>query len=158
MKVFCPVLLSGKFFPTKCANRGVRGGQNISPPLIWTEVPEGVKSFAVSVIDRHPIANEWVHWFVVNLSPITRELNERASTIGTEMPGGSLELRNSFGKQGWGGPEPPRGSGAHPYECTVYALSVADLELGPFATLQETMKAIAPRLITSASVTGYFEQ
>jgi Raf kinase inhibitor-like YbhB/YbcL family protein len=158
MKILCPALLSGRYFPTKCANRGVKGGQNVSPPLIWTEVPEGVKSFAVSIIDRHPIAKDWVHWFVVNMPPITRGLNERASNLGTEMPDGCIELRNSFGKQGWGGPEPPRGSGAHPYECTVYALSVADLELGPFASLQETMKAITPRIIASASITGYFEQ
>jgi hypothetical protein len=158
MKVFCPVLLSGKFFPTKCANRGVKGGQNISPPLAWTDVPDGVLSFAISVIDHHPVANEWVHWFVVNIPPIVRELSERASNVSTYMPEGSLELRNSFGKQGWGGPEPPRGSGTHPYECTVYALSVADLELGPFASREEVLKAIAPRLIARASVTGYFEQ
>lgn len=158
MKLFCPALLSGKFFPTKCANRGVKGGQNVSPPLIWTEVPPGVKSFAVSVIDRHPAANNWVHWFVVGLPPIIRELNERASEIYTEMPEGCIELRNSFGEQGWGGPQPPRGSGAHPYECTVYALSASDLELGPFATLDECQAAIAPHLMTSASTIGYFEQ
>ncbi len=158
MKLFCPVLLNGKFFPTKCANRGVRGGQNISPPFAWTDVPEGVRSYALSVIDYHPAANGWVHWFVVNIPPIVRELSERASNLKTAMPDGALELRNSFGQQGWGGPEPPRGSGTHPYECTVYALSVDDLELGPFATYQEAMKAIAPRCIASASVTGYFEQ
>ena len=90
MKIFCPALLSGKFFPTKCANRGVRGGQNLSPPLIWTEIPDGVKSFAVSVIDRHPAATEWIPSFVVNLPPIPRELNERASNKRTEMPGGSM--------------------------------------------------------------------
>jgi Raf kinase inhibitor-like YbhB/YbcL family protein len=158
MKIFCPALLSGRFFPTKCANRGVRGGQNVSPALIWTEVPEGVKSFAVSVIDCHPIAKDWTHWFVVNIPPIVRGLEERASNQGTEMPDGCIELRNSFGQQGWGGPEPPRGSGIHPYECTVYALSVADVELGPYSSLQDTLKAITPRIITSASITGYFEQ
>lgn len=158
MKVFCPILLNGRYFPTKCANRGVRGGQNISPPLIWTDVPAGVKSFAVSVIDHHPIAHDWVHWFIVNLPRVMRELPENVSTHKAELPDGCVELRNSFGAQGWGGPEPPRGSGAHPYECTVYALSVDDAQLGPFATLQDAMKAITPHLIMSASVTGYFEQ
>jgi Raf kinase inhibitor-like YbhB/YbcL family protein len=158
MKLFCPALLNGRYFPTKYANRGVRGGQNISPPLIWTDVPAGVQSFAVSVIDHHPIAHDWVHWFIVNLPLVMRELPENVSTHKTDLPDGCVELRNSFGAQGWGGPEPPRGSGAHPYECTVYALSVEDAELGPFATLQDAMKAITPRLITSASVTGYFEQ
>jgi Raf kinase inhibitor-like YbhB/YbcL family protein len=158
MKIFCPALLSGKFFPTKCASRGVKGGQNVSPPLIWTEVPSEAKSFAVLVIDRHPMANNWVHWAVIDLPPIIRGLNERASEVHNEMPEGCLELRNSFGEQGWGGPLPPRGSGAHPYECTVYALSEPKLELGPFATLDEYMTAIAPHLIDSASTVGFFEQ
>ena len=158
MKIFCPALLNGRYFPTKCANRGVKGGQNVSPPLVWTEVPEDVRSFAVSVIDYHPIANAWVHWFIVNIPPFIRGIDERASNVHTAMPEGSIELRNSFGQQGWGGPEPPRGSGPHPYECTVYALRVTDLEVGPYATLEECLKAMAPHLIVASSVTGYFEQ
>lgn len=158
MKVFCPVLLSGKYFPTKCANRGIRGGQNISPHIIWTDVPPGTASFTLSVIDRHPIAHNWVHWIVVNIDPTVREIHEKASRIRDAMPPACLEVRNSFGEIGWGGPQPPRGSGMHQYEITVSALATPQLSLGPFATLDEYLGVMAPHVIASGSVSGYFDQ
>lgn len=158
MKVFCPALLSGKYLPTKCAHRGVPGGQNISPPIEWTDVPPGVKSFAFSIIDRHPIARNWLHWFVFNIPSTVREIRERASGIRDELPPGAVEVRNSFGETGYGGPKPPRGSGVHQYEITVYGLSAETLGIGPFASLAECLDAIRPLLLDSATVTGTFEQ
>ncbi len=158
MKLFCPVLLSGKYFPTKCARRGVKSGQNVSPPLEWTEVPPGTKSFALSIIDRHPRANNWVHWFVLNIPGTLRGINERASGIREAMPPGALEIRNSFGDIGYGGPQPPRWSGAHEYECTVYALSEEEVPLGPFSTLEECLAKIKPHILATATASGTFEQ
>lgn len=158
MKVICPALLSGKYLPTKCARRSVKGGQNVSPPITWTEVPAGVRSFALSVIDRHPNANDWVHWLVANIPPAVREIAEHASTIRDKMPPGAIEFRNSFGDLGYGGPQPPRGSGSHAYEITVYALTLESVPLGPFATLQEFLAHVRPNLVTSASTSGSFEQ
>ncbi len=158
MNVFCPVLLSGKYLPTKCAHRRVSGGQNIAPPVEWAEVPSGVKSFALSIIDRHPVANNWVHWFVVNIPAAVREIHEGASGIRDLLPPGSLEIRNSYGDIGYGGPNPPRGSGAHVYEITVYALSIGSTGLGPFATLDECLAGIRPHVVASANTAGTFEQ
>jgi phosphatidylethanolamine-binding protein (PEBP) family uncharacterized protein len=45
-------------------------------------------SYAVSIIDRHPIAQNWVHWFVSNIPPVTREIKEHASGIRDKMPTG----------------------------------------------------------------------
>jgi len=158
MKLFCPVLLSGKYFPTKCARRGVKGGQNISPPLVWTDVPAGVQSFALSIVDLHPIANNWVHWLVANIPPTRREIAERASGIRDAMPPGALEFRNSFGDIGYGGPQPPRGSGAHIYEITIYALSLEAVSLGPYAPLEELLEKIRPHIVATAVTSGTFEQ
>jgi Raf kinase inhibitor-like YbhB/YbcL family protein len=158
MKVFCPALLSGKYLPTKCAHRNVRGGQNISPPVGWTEVPEGTQSFALSIIDLHPVAKNWVHWYVINLPATVREIPERASGIHRALPGNSLELRNSYGENGYGGPNPPRGSGTHEYEIAVFALDVPSLPLGPFATRHECSAAMQSHVLASASLVGTFEQ
>lgn len=158
MKVFCPALMSGKYFPTKCARREVKGGQNVSPPLVWTDIPRGVTSFAIAMVDRHPNANDWVHWLVANIPPATREIRERASRVRDEMPPGALEFRNSFGDIGYGGPQPPRGSGAHVYEITLYALSIEAIELGPYATLEELLEEIRPHIVTTAVTSGTFEQ
>lgn len=158
MKVYCPALMSGKYLPTKCARREVKGGQNVSPPLVWTDIPPGVMSFAISIVDRHPNANDWVHWLVANIPPGTREIRERASRIRDEMPPGALEFRNSFGDMGYGGPQPPRGSGVHIYEITVYALSLEAVSLGPYATLEELLEEIRPHIVTTAVTSGTFEQ
>ncbi|HSQ75094.1 MAG TPA: YbhB/YbcL family Raf kinase inhibitor-like protein [Bacteroidota bacterium] len=158
MKVFCPALLSGKYFPTKCARREVKGGQNVSPPLVWTDIPPGVMSFAISMVDRHPIANDWVHWLVANIPRETREIREGASRIRYAIPPGALEFRNSFGDMGYGGPQPPRGSGAHVYEITLYALSIEAIELGPYATLEELLEEISPHVVATAMTSGTFEQ
>ena len=32
------------------------GGKNVSIPLAWQNAPEGTKSFALSIVDPHPVA------------------------------------------------------------------------------------------------------
>ncbi len=112
---------NGDEIPAKFAMKSVAGGKNISPQLSWKGAPEGTKSFAVTCIDLHPLAKRWVHWMVVNIPADKDSLPEGAS--GKKMPKGSLEIENSFGDNGWGGPQPPPGSGKHEYLFTVYALS-----------------------------------
>ncbi len=158
MRVICPALLSGKYLPTKYAHRNVKGGQNISPVVGWTDVPEGTQSFVLTVIDRHPVAKNWVHWYVINIPSSIREIPERASGVYHGMPDGCMELRNSYGDNGYGGPFPPRGTGPHSYEFTVYALNVPSLSLGPFATAHECSAAMHGHILGSASATGTFEQ
>jgi Raf kinase inhibitor-like YbhB/YbcL family protein len=158
MKVFCPALLSGKYIPTKCAHRDVKGGQNVSPAVEWTEVPGGTESFALSIIDRHPVAKNWVHWYVINMPATARAVSEHASGVHRALPGDSMELRNSYGDNGYGGPNPPRGSGAHEYEITVYALDIPSLDLGPYATLKDCTAAMHGHLLASATVVGSFQQ
>lgn len=132
------------------------GGKNISIPLQWSEVPQGVKSFAVSVIDPHPVANNWIHWLVINIPADTRSLPEGAS--GANMPAEAKELQNSFGKPGYGGPQPPKGTGEHPYVVTVYALDTEGLALNPKAGLEAFQRAIEGHVLGKAEVTGLFEQ
>jgi Raf kinase inhibitor-like YbhB/YbcL family protein len=158
MRVLCPALLSGKYLPTKCAHRNVKGGQNVSPGVEWTDVPPGTKSFVLSIIDRHPVANNWVHWQLVNIPPSVREIPERASGAFRVLPAECMELRNSYGENGYGGPNPPRGTGAHEYEITVHALDLPVLSLGPFATLTECLAAMQGHVLTTASIFGTFQQ
>ncbi|MFW6415067.1 MAG: YbhB/YbcL family Raf kinase inhibitor-like protein [Thermodesulfobacteriota bacterium] len=141
--------------PVKYAMPGA-GGENISIPLSWSNAPEGTKSFAISIIDPHPVANNWVHWIVVNIPPDATELEEGAS--GRKMPQGAMELQNSFGNTGYGGPQPPKGSGEHPYVVTVYSLSSEKLDLDPQADLPDFEEAIKGKVLDKAEITGTFEQ
>jgi Raf kinase inhibitor-like YbhB/YbcL family protein len=147
----------GQRMPVKYANTGVGGGQNISIPLSWENPPEGTKSFAVATVDRHPVANNWVHWLVINIPGSVISLPEGASGT-NNMPAGAKELNNTFGFQGYGGPQPPPGTGDHDYETTIYALNVEGLNLEANTSLGQFMDAIQGRVLGSAKLTGKFSR
>jgi Raf kinase inhibitor-like YbhB/YbcL family protein len=91
---------------------------------------------------------------VINIPKDVMSLEEGAS--GKKMPSGSAELKSSFGDMGYGGPQPPKGTGDHPYVVTLYALNVEKLELGVNTSLSAFKKAIEGKVIESASVTGMY--
>ncbi len=143
--------------PVKCAHKTVVGGRNISPGFAWTDVPATVKSFALSIIDPHPVAANWVHWFLINIPLRERQIVEGASRTNS-LPPGSRELMNSFNELGYGGPAPPKGSGRHPYVATLYALNVESLSLGVDTPLSKFLRTIEGKVIAEATVTGFYER
>jgi Raf kinase inhibitor-like YbhB/YbcL family protein len=130
------------------------GGKNTSIPFSWKNVPPGTRSFALSIVDPHPVARNWVHWLVINIPKDVTAIEEGAS--GKKMPKGSVELKNSFGSVGYGGPQPPPGTGDHPYVVAIHALNVEKLDIGVSATLAVFKKAIEEKVIGSAAVTGFY--
>lgn len=130
---------------------------NTSIPLEWNKAPEGTKSFAIFMVDLHPVANNWAHWVVIDIPADARSLAEDVSK--TDMlPTGSKELKNSFGGKGYGGPQPPRGSGDHEYKTIIYALDVETLDIATdkisyadFETLVEN------HIIEKAEISGFYE-
>ncbi len=132
------------------------GGKNLSIPLSWKNAPPGTRSFALAMVDPHPIAQNWVHWLVINIPAGITSMAEGASR--KKMPPGAAELKNSFGEVGYGGPQPPQGSGEHPYVFTLYALRVEKLDLGANTSLSALKKAIEGKVIQSVSLTGKYER
>jgi len=132
------------------------GGDNVSIPLKWDGIPEGTKSFALTMVDQHQVAKKWVHWMVIDIPPEVTSLPEGAS--GKDMPPGALEIKNSFGDVGYRGPQPPKGTGPHKYLVTIYALKDARLDLKPNATLADFQNAIKGKALEEHSITGLFEQ
>jgi Raf kinase inhibitor-like YbhB/YbcL family protein len=130
------------------------GGQNLSLPLAWSGAPAGAKSFALTIIDPHPVAHNWVHWLVADIPGDATSLAEGAS--GRKMPPGAVELKNSWGELSYGGPQPPKGTGDHPYVVTLYALSVAKLDLKPAASWADLKKAMEGKILGTATITGYY--
>jgi len=130
------------------------GGKNISVPLAWRNAPPGTKSFALSMVDPHPVAQNWVHWLVINIPADAASLIEGASM--KKMPHGAIELKNSFGEIGYGGPQPPKGTGDHPYVFTLYALSVEKLDPGTNVSLSAFKKALDGKILGSATITGKY--
>ena len=153
MEITSSAFQDGDKIPVKYVMPGA-GGQNVSVPLKWSNPPAGVQSFALAMVDPHPIARNWVHWLVVDLPPDVTSVPEGGSGMG--LPPGAVELQNSFGATGYGGPQPPRGSGDHPYVFTLYALSVSKVEIGKSAGLAAFKQALEGKTLATATLTGYF--
>jgi hypothetical protein len=153
MEISSTAFKDGEKIPIQYVMPGA-GGKNISIPLAWKNVPPGTKSFCLSIVDPHPVAQHWVHWLVINIPVQVNTLEEGASK--KRMPKGSIELKNSWGDVGYGGPQPPKGTGDHPYVTTLYALNVEKLDLGVNTSLSAFKKAIEGRVISSASITSKY--
>jgi Raf kinase inhibitor-like YbhB/YbcL family protein len=118
---------------------------NVSPPLEWAGAPDGTKSFALACVDIHPIARNYVHWLVADLSPQLSSLPEGAA--GSSDPD-FTEVKP------YAGPFPP--SGTHDYEFTLYALQTDTLGVRPGATLQEFRDAAEQQSLATATLIGKF--
>jgi hypothetical protein len=153
MELSSSALREGEKIPTQYVMSGA-GGKNISIPLSWKNVPSGAKSFALSMVDPHPVAQNWIHWFVINIPANVVAIEEGASR--KKMPSGTVELRNSFGDIGYGGPQPPKGSGDHPYVFTLYALNVDKLDLAANTSLPAFKKALEGKILGSTTLTGMY--
>ncbi|MEA1064487.1 kinase inhibitor [Apirhabdus apintestini] len=104
-------------------------GDNISPHLAWSDVPEGTKSFVITCFDPDaPTGSGWWHWVVANISADTRQLAQGAGSGLAALPKGALQTRTDFGDAKYGGAAPPKGE-SHRYIFTVHALDTAQLDV-----------------------------
>lgn len=128
------------------------GGQNISPDLTWEDIPEGTKSFAITIFDPDaPTGSGWWHWVVINIPATITSI-----PLGGPLPPQAIEKPNDFGFPGYGGPYPPPGP-PHRYIHTVHALNVESLDLPEEATNAATRFHIHGSEIARASLTGTFQ-
>ena len=119
---------------------------NVSPELWWEDPPEGTLSFALAMVDKDPVAHNYVHWLLVDLTPDITMLPEGAGAGG--LPNIAFEVSP------YAGPVPP--SGTHDYEFTVYALDTEEVDLPPNASLQEFEEAVEPYTLETATLVGTF--
>jgi hypothetical protein len=109
-------------------------GDNLSPALAWSGVPDGTKSLALTVYDPDaPTGSGWWHWVVFDIPAGTSALPKGVGK-GAALPVGTRQGRNDFGTSEFGGACPPVGDKPHHYIFTVYALKVPKLEVGADAS------------------------
>ncbi len=98
-------------------------GENISPPLEWSGIPEAARSMVLIVDDpdapdpKAPTVT-WVHWVLINIPTTTTTLAEGASS--KNLPSGSEEGLNDWNNSCYEGACPP--IGRHRYFHKLYAL------------------------------------
>jgi len=133
-------------------------GQDISPPLSWTAVPDGTKSLVLIVDDPDapdPAAPKmtWVHWVLYNIPPNTSGLPEGIESKG--LPSGTAQGINDWQRTGYGGPCPPVGS--HRYFHKLYALDAVlpDLKHPTKAALEKAMQG---HVIAHSELIGRYQR
>lgn len=124
--------------------------QDISPPLHWSDAPAGTQSFALILDDPDAPAGPWVHWVLFNLPANLRDLPEKATP-----PQGSLEGKNGWGRVGYGGPCPPRGS--HRYLFKLYALDTS-LTLARGAGKAQLLTSMEGHILAQAELVGTYSR
>jgi Raf kinase inhibitor-like YbhB/YbcL family protein len=124
-------------------------GEDVSPPLRWSNAPEGTRSLALVVDDPDAPGGVFTHWIAWALDPAAEGLAE-----GEPAP---REGHNDFGTRGYRGPCPPPGHGRHRYVFRLYALD-AEPELAAAATKAQVEQAIAGHVLTTAELVGTYER
>jgi len=129
-------------------------GEDISPPLQWSDPPQGTQSFALIADDPDAPVGTWVHWVLYNLPAETRALPE-AVPPDADLPDGSRHGQNSGGRLGYGGPCPP--SGTHRYFFKLYALgTVLDLDAG--ASKKQVLQAMEGHILAQTELMGVYSR
>lgn len=136
------------------------GGDNVSPQLYWLNVPDGTKSFALTMYDRDaPTGSGFWHWMVFDIPPMVMEIPAGAGDPGLHlMPKAAVQSINDYGQHGYGGPKPPHGHGWHNYMITIYALKVAKLGLTRDALPAQVGFLLWLNTIEKASMVFYYER
>jgi Raf kinase inhibitor-like YbhB/YbcL family protein len=134
-------------------------GDDVSPPLKWSKLPEGVMELALIADDPDaPSPEPWVHWVMYKIPAKASELKENIEKAGQPGdPAGSMQGKNSFGRTGYGGPAPPPGHGLHHYHFKVYALR-EPLEAKPGLTKKELLELMKGRVLAQGELVGTYER
>lgn len=129
-------------------------GEDLSPPLRWTDAPAGTASFALVCADPDAPGGTFYHWAIFDVPPTAREL---AEGLAAAVPG-MRQARNDFGRPGYRGPCPPRGHGPHHYHFTLYALSVPHIEVAQGADCRAVEAAAQRHSLATAELVGVYER
>ena len=142
MKLTSPAFTNQTIIPQKYTCQG----KDINPPLTLSNIPQGTISLALIIDDPDAPMGTWNHWLIWNIKP-TEEIKEDSA------PG--TQGKNSWGRNDYGGPCPPRGK--HRYVFKLYALD-SSLDLPTGATKAELEKAMMGHILERAELLGVYQK
>jgi Raf kinase inhibitor-like YbhB/YbcL family protein len=130
-------------------------GADISPDLIWSGVPGEADSLVLIMDDPDAPRGTFTHWIVYNIPPERSQLPQDVPDSDT-LSDGSRQGINGFGKTGYGGPCPPKGS-QHRYVFRLYAV---DTVLDPSGQVDRPVleNALAGHVIAQGELPGTYQR
>lgn len=123
-------------------------GDDIIPPLEWSNIPDKTKSFALIMEDPQAPKGVWDHLIIWNIDSKINKLNNE--NIDRFVIG-----RNSWGKNKYGGPCPPKTDTEHLYIFKLYSLDIF-LDTPSGADKQKLLKAMMGHILAEARIVGLF--
>lgn len=144
MNLASPSFANDASIPAKHA----RDGDNLSPPLTISGVPDAARSLALILEDIDSPMGIFTHWVVWNVPSDTTGIAEGM------LPAEAEVGMNGFGEVRYDGPCPP--SGRHRYRFRLLAL---DQTLdAPTGDRKDQIAAdMAGCVITEATLTGWYD-
>ncbi|HZR53943.1 MAG TPA: YbhB/YbcL family Raf kinase inhibitor-like protein [Streptosporangiaceae bacterium] len=157
------VFADGAAIPREHAGKRA-GGQNVSPELAWSALPDGCAQLLLVIEDIDaPLPKPFVHCVALIdpsravVTPTTLE----AAALSAEAPGTGVQVLRSGMGRGYLGPEPIKGHGPHRYVFQLFALPTA-MTVTSTALAQAkpraVMSAAAGPVLARGRLTGTYER
>jgi len=133
-------------------------GQNVSPPLAWSNVPDKTRSFAMIWDDQAGrnglgVSHAVIYGIPANVTSFAEGELGGAPATGRFVPG-----KNMLGMH-WLGPCSPKGNAPQHYVLTIIATTVEPGELAAGLTKPELLKALeGGKALRAASLVFRFAQ
>lgn len=152
MEIRSPAFSNGERIPKHFTCEG----EDVSPELRWSGVPDAAKSLVLIVDDPDapdPKAPKmtWVHWVLYNLPASSTGLAQAVR----ELPAGTGEGRNDWKRTGYGGPCPP--IGRHRYFHKLFALDT-ELSFAEAPSKAHVESAMKGHVLAEAVLMGTYQK
>jgi Raf kinase inhibitor-like YbhB/YbcL family protein len=133
-------------------------GDNISPPLRWSNLPSGTREVVLIADDPDaPMREPFVHWVAYRIKPDTEGVPEGVPREPTPALGVGNQGVNSAKNIGYDGPAPPRGHGVHHYRFHVYAVDAAIKPKGK-QDKKALLAAMVGHILDEGELVGIYER
>ncbi len=131
-------------------------GADVSPDLTWEGAPQQTRSFALICDDPDAPIGIFNHWVLYGLPSTATGLPENLPKKDEVDPPKCKQGTNDFGRVGYGGPCPPRGS-RHRYFFKLYALD-KEIQLSSKAQKRDLEAAIKGHVLAHAELMGTYQR
>jgi Raf kinase inhibitor-like YbhB/YbcL family protein len=153
-----PDFIDGGVIDDKYSQKG--GQKGPSPKLEWTNVPNGVVSFAILFHDPDGApgkkSEDVTHWMAFNIPAAARSLGPGVGDD-AKLSDGTVQIKNTRGAVGYMGPGAGAAGPYHHYTFELFALDTM-LDLGPDATRVQVMAAMDGHILAKGVDEGRFHQ
>jgi len=141
---------------TAIPRRHTCDGEDLSPPLAWSDAPAAARSFVILCDDPDAPGATWHHWAAYDIPN-----QQSALALGAAQHAGKQGFKqatNDFHRLGYGGPCPPHRHGPHRYHFRLLALSIDHLPIRKNPSCGDVEREARKHALAEAALVGIYER